>query len=157
MRSHTHTHSAVHDGPDRHHLQQFSRALKILLLPQAFVPRRRLALQIAAPAPMEPICWERRRIPLAHFHLTPPLPLLTPLIPPPVNNWLMADEMSQIAAEGALTCYKGSTADAGSPPPSAPNRRHDTLFRRRNAISYLVTLIAERRRRKRRRGGSLIK
>lgn len=116
--------TALYNGPDRQHLQQFSRALKILLLPQAFVPRRRLALKIAAPTPIAAICSKRRRIlpptprcPCLHLHLPPPLTLLTPLIPPPVNNWLMADEMGPIAAGGALTCYKSWTPDTGCPPP----------------------------------------
>lgn len=134
---------ALYDGPDRHHLQQFSRALKILLLPQAFVPRRRLALQIAAPTPIAAICSKRRRIlpPTPHPPFPPsrhstyilpcPSTLLTPQTPPPVNNWLMADEMVQIAAGGALTCYKGWTPDTGSPPlpTPTPNHRHDTLFK----------------------------
>lgn len=40
--------------------------------------------------------------PYSHVPSPPSLTLLTPLIPPPVNNWLMADEMGQIAARRSI-------------------------------------------------------
>lgn len=67
---------ALYNSADRHHLQQFSRALKILLLPQAFVPWRRLALQIAALTAIAAICSKRRRIlpPTPRAPTRPPRP-----------------------------------------------------------------------------------
>lgn len=100
------------------------------------VPRRRLALQIAAPTAIEPICSEQRPIlspaPPSPPSLTShPTPLLTPLIPPPVNNWLMVEEMSWTAA----------------------GQQSIDVLQKVNA----VTLTAERRKKRRRSYGSFTK